>query len=272
MPMNSCSQPAQWHPTYSAGWSHGYCQFTIDCDSPGYASELQCCNAAYGHQNTGFCLSQLPNPPTSSPTDIGGPSIYYPDYDSAWPDAGCINTRPMPSGRPTYTSMLACCKAAYAGQMSGKCLSMLPSPPTGSPTSEDYEADFWYPMYELPWSVSGCSNKLPLPYNNINDRPNYSTQIQCCKTAYAGQISGMCLSMLPNAPTLSPTETGGLSIYYPDYDSAWPDAGCINTRPMPSGRPTYTSMLACCKGAYAGQMSGAYSSMMDEVVIRRYCL
>ena len=91
--------------------------------------------------------------------------------------------------------MLSCCKQAYAGQMSGKCISMLPIDirPTTSPTNADRTANFWYPMYEKSWSTSGCSNKLPLPYNNINDRPNYSTGEECCAKAYAGQSSKACV-------------------------------------------------------------------------------
>ncbi len=38
-------------------------------------------------------------------------------------------------------------------------------------------ADFWYPDYDTAWSVAGCSNKLPLPYRNKNDRPNYYSQV-----------------------------------------------------------------------------------------------
>ena len=37
------------------------------------------------------------------------------------------------------------CKAAYAGQTSGYCLSKLPAPPTTSPTTSDFTVDFWYP-------------------------------------------------------------------------------------------------------------------------------
>ncbi|KAL7528265.1 hypothetical protein ACHAXR_002353, partial [Thalassiosira sp. AJA248-18] len=172
--LNHCA-PAAWHPTYSAGWTNGYCRFTVDCNSPSYGSEVACCKAAYSGQTSGYCLSQLPNPPTTSPTETGGLDVYYPDYETPWADAGCINTRPLPSGRPTYSTMLSCCKGAYAGQMSGKCLSMLPSPPTTSPTTSDFETDFWYPDYDTSWADAGCSNKLPLPFNNKNDRPNYKT-------------------------------------------------------------------------------------------------
>ena len=64
-------------------------------------------------------MSQLESPPTTSPTNTGNTgSLYYPDYETPWSDAGCVNVLPVPSGRPTYTSQLACCKGAYGGQVS----------------------------------------------------------------------------------------------------------------------------------------------------------
>jgi hypothetical protein len=257
---NDANNVAKWHPQYSQGWAAGYCRLTQDCNSPGYSSELACCKGAYAGQTSGNCLRQLPSPPTTSPTKSGGLDVYYPQYDIPWSDAFCTNAGPMPNGRPTYTTMLACCKGAYAGQMSGKCLASLPSPPTGSPTNSAHTGDFWYPDYDTQWSDAGCSNKLPLPYNNKNDRPSYRTQLACCKGAYGGQTSGTCIAQLPSPPTTTPTGSGGYPFYYPDYDMSWSDAVCKNERPLPfttGGRPTYSSMLACCKGAYAGQSSGA---------------
>lgn len=256
---NNKNLVAKWHPQYSAGWASGYCRLTIDCNSPSYNTELACCKGAYAGQTSGFCLSQLPAPPTTSPTTTGGLSVYYPDYGTPWDQATCINMRPMPSGRPTYTSQLACCKGAYAGQMSGACFLGLPSPPSTSPTTDAREADFWYPRYEDSWANSGCSNALPLPYNNKRDRPFYESQLACCKAAYGGQTSGTCLGELPSPPTTSPTATGGFDFFYPDYETPWDQAGCKNDRPLPfltGGRPTYSTMLACCKGAYGGQTSG----------------
>ena len=100
--------------------------------------------------------------------------------------------------------MLECCQNAYAGQMSGKCISMLPEEirPTASPTNTDRTTDFWYPLYEMSWSKSGCSNKLPLPYNNVNDRPNYSTGEECCAKAYGGQTSMACVCEHLGTPQL----------------------------------------------------------------------
>ena len=68
---NDSPPSAAWHPIYSAGWSKGHCHFTIDCNSPSYDTELSCCNGAYKGQTSGYCYSQLDNPPTISPTDVG---------------------------------------------------------------------------------------------------------------------------------------------------------------------------------------------------------
>ena len=68
---NNSPPIAAWHPIYSAGWSKGYCHYTIDCNSPSYDTELSCCNGAYQGQTSGYCYSQLDNPPTISPTDVG---------------------------------------------------------------------------------------------------------------------------------------------------------------------------------------------------------
>ena len=69
-----------------------------------------------------------------SPYNTGGLDVYYPNYNLKWNEGHCINTRQgiilnkdgTPRDRPSYSSMLECCKNAYAGQMSGKCISMLP--------------------------------------------------------------------------------------------------------------------------------------------------
>jgi len=254
----SCATTLLWHPQYSAGWAGGYCLQTKDCNSPSYSTELACCKGSYGPQSSNACLSRLPNPPTTSPTGAGGLDVFYPDYNRPWADGLCINTRPLPNGRPTYTSMLACCKGAYGGQTSGNCLASLPSPPTTSPTGSG-GLDYWYPDYETAWAQAACKNTRPTPFNP-GDRPTYTTLLACCKSAYAGQTSGACLASLPSPPTTSPTGSGGLDYWYADYESDWGGAACKNTRPTPfnrGDRPTYTTLLACCKKEYAGQTSGA---------------
>ena len=117
---NNAHLVATWHPQYNQGWTSGSCKFTKDCDSPSYPSELACCKGAYAGQTSGYCLQQLPSPPTTSPTKGGGLDVYYPQYDIPWSDAFCTNAGPLPSGRPMYSTMLSCCKGAYAGQTSGE--------------------------------------------------------------------------------------------------------------------------------------------------------
>ena len=123
----ACCTEEAWHPTYSAGWTNGYCQFVPDCNSPSYSSELACCKGAYAGQVSGVCLNSLPNPPTGSPTDLGD-VVFYPDYSTEWANAICINDRPLPFGpndRPTYTNMKDCCDKAYGGQISSKFCKVL---------------------------------------------------------------------------------------------------------------------------------------------------
>jgi len=261
------TEAEKWYPSGGSDWTNGYCKFERQCNGnygQGFSTEIACCKGFYGGQMSGTCLSNLPAPPTTSPTMSGGlVDFWYPDYDTAWPDAGCLNTLPLPynnpNDRPQYETQLACCKGAYGGQSSGKCLSQLASPPTTSPTLSGGMAGFWYPDYESAWSDAGCKNEMPLPFNK-GDRPEYDTQLACCKAAYGGQTSGKCLSELASPPTTSPTMAGGVGLlWYPDYSSAWSDAGCKNEVPLPfsaNSRPTYDTQLACCKAAYGGQSSG----------------
>ena len=64
----------------------------------------------------------------------------------------------------------------------------------------------------------------PLP----SGRSTYDTMLDCCKGAYGDQTSGACLAALPSPPNQSPMATGGLDVFYPDYDTGWSSAVCIN--------------------------------------------
>ncbi|KAL7438353.1 hypothetical protein ACHAXH_005877, partial [Discostella pseudostelligera] len=182
---------------------------------------------------------------------------YYPNYDLAWTEGVCINTKPVPSGRPVYATQIACCKGAYGGQASNACIKNLATPPTMAPTNPGAEGTDFYPNYDLPWTEGKCLNTKPVP----SGRPVYATNLACCKGAYGGQASQVCIRSLLNPPTSAPTKPGGGS-YYPDYSLAWSEGKCINTEPVPSGRPVYSSNLACCKSAYAGQVSKTCIKML----------
>ena len=158
--------------------------------------------------------------------------LFFSSSDSkVWTEGECTdapNSAINPNDRPHYETELECCEASYAGQKSGVCKKDLPDQPTSAPTTEEY--DMWYPDYDTAWSVAGCSNARPLPFTT-GGRPVYSSQLECCKASYGGQQSNACINGLPNPPTGSPTESGGLDVYYPDYSSgSWATGTCINTR------------------------------------------
>ena len=62
-------------PSGGSDWTNGYCKFERQCNGnygPGYSTEIACCKGFYGGQMSGTCLSNLPAPPTTSPTMSGG--------------------------------------------------------------------------------------------------------------------------------------------------------------------------------------------------------
>ena len=148
-----------------------------------------------------------------------------------WTEGECINTFPpahRPGDRLHYATELECCEGVYGGQTSGVCKKDLPDQPTSAPTTEEY--DMWYPDYDTAWSDAGCSNVRPLPFT-VGSRPVYDNQLECCAMSYGGQTSNACVNGLPQPPTGSPTESGGLDVYYPDYDGGdWATGTCVNTR------------------------------------------
>ena len=131
----------KWYADYGTAWPTAGCK--SESPYPIYAStlydtQLDCCKAAYAGQSSGACLKGLASPPTSSPTvpgDFG--TDWYADYATSWSIAGCKNTLPRPNyAIQLYKTQLECCKAAYGGQTSEKCVQSLPSPPTKSPSKK----------------------------------------------------------------------------------------------------------------------------------------
>jgi hypothetical protein len=177
-------------------WSTAGCTFKADCDSPGYESELACCDGAYGGQVSGACKAGFANPSTTT-------TQWYADYGSSWAVAGCKTAFPYPSYATTFfDNQLDCCKGAYGGQSSGACLAGLPNSPTMAPVTAGGVGGKWYANYGVAWSIAGCKNTFPYPnYAAIF----YSSQLECCKGAFGGQTSKACVMGLPMAPTLLPT-------------------------------------------------------------------
>ena len=202
-----------WHPNYAVAWNVAGCVKNQDCNSPGYATQLECCKGQYGGQVGGACLAGLATPPTNAPTNVAGPGVtkWYADYGTSWTAAGCKSTTPNPIYATTlFGTQLECCRGAYGGQVSGTCLGGLPNPPTKAPTSLPTlmptsaagAGGQWYADYDTAWSIAGCKNTLPLPIYTI---VTYGSQLECCKAAYGGQTSNACVQGLPNPPTKAPT-------------------------------------------------------------------
>jgi hypothetical protein len=148
---------------------------------------------------------------------------WYANYDTTWINSGCTNTTPLPIYATTFfTTQLECCKAAFMGQLSGACLIGLPNPttplptslpttspsylptstPTKSLTSINPNEGKWYANYGTVWINARCRNTLP--------HPNYATlffesQLECCKSAHAGQTRGACLNGLRSNSPIIPT-------------------------------------------------------------------
>lgn len=277
-----CEITSYWHPTYSAGWTKGYCSFSKQCNNPRYDTQLECCESAYPGQISGHCLSLVPEserPPV--------PETYYPKYDEKWEDGYCVNDRPVPggeNGRPQYDTMVECCEGAYGSQLSKACHAKLPpgERPTGSPTTllGKSQVDVYYPDYDTEWSKAGCTNAKPQEKHGhtmvpCRDRPCYETALECCKGAYAGQMSGACMDLLPEGerPTASPTGIGGPEGWYGMVHTCngqdWSTATCDNKRldygdcgyhmrqPSIQSGDSYETKLECCEAVYSSQYSNA---------------
>ena len=267
---------------YSQPWSTSGCVQVADCNSPGYADQATCCVAQYGGQTGGACSPVISSAPTPANPNNGK---FYADYSTPWPNAGCTNTLPHPSSATVfYDTQLACCKAAFGGQTSNACVMGLPNPPTAnpsvapttvapttkSPTTVAGQGGGWYADYATAWPNAGCKNTTLLP---VYATMFYPTQLACCKAAFGGQTSNACIQGLPNPPTAKPsvapttvapttksptTVAGQGGGWYADYSTAWPNAGCKNTTPLPiHATMFYPTQLACCKAAFGGQTSNA---------------
>ena len=219
---------------------------------------MECCQAAYGGQISGACIKGLPTPPTFSPTTAeGAAGKWYAEQGPAWSNGGCTNTIPYPIYATVFfDTQLSCCKGAFGGQMSGACIKGLANPPTAAPTTTGGVGGKWYADYDTSWPKAGCKNTTPYP---IYAGTFYDSQLLCCKGAFAGQPDNACLKGLANPPTAAPTNVVDLDGgWYADYSTSWPNAGCTNALPRPSfATIIYDTQLACCKGAFSGQTSGA---------------
>ena len=244
-----------YYPRYTGDYNTGWCTAnnSFANGSPGYSTELACCNAAFASQTTGACYGMLPNPPTASPTGVDGPDAYYPNWDLDFAVGVCINTLPAPVGIQVYETELECCKGEYATQTSGACFAALPNPPTVSPTITG-GPDAYYADRSGDWSTGVCINTMPAPVGAVV----YDSELECCKGEYASQSSGACLAALPNPPTASPLSAANAK-FFPIY-SGWETGHCDNDPTQATAGGTtyeYDTQAECCEAWFSGQSSGA---------------
>ncbi|EJK69502.1 hypothetical protein THAOC_09233, partial [Thalassiosira oceanica] len=80
-------------------------------------------------------------------------------------------------------------------------------------------------------------------------------------TASAGSAERRRRRALRGDPELGPGLRKTAGFWYPDYDTTWSIAGCLDDWPLPyanrADRPSYDTMEECCAGSYGGQVSNA---------------
>ena len=123
-----------------------------------------------------------------------GEGSFFPDYETKWEDATCLNTKPFPftpGSRPVYNTQLECCKLAYAGQTSKACLAGLPEGlrPTSSPTGPNGPG--WYNnQNDGDAAVRVCTQETPRPQWGTSG--DYDTLLECCNKEFGWQTSKAC--------------------------------------------------------------------------------
>ena len=142
--------------------------------------------------------------------DCSTVAYFHPVYTAGWSGGYCAQTTGC--NAPSFLTNLECCEQAYVGQSPATCKTTAgiapptpPAPTPGSPPAPPSGGGVWYPDYSAQWGVGKCIDTLPLP--PYGSRPLYTTQLECCKGAYAGQTSNYCIKNLVNAPTSTPSTT-----------------------------------------------------------------
>lgn len=182
-------------------------------------------------------------------SDCSTVAYFHPVYPAGWSGGYCAQTTGC--NAPSFLTNLECCEQAYVGQSPATCKSIAgiapptpPAPTPGSPPAPPSGGGVWYPDYSAQWAVGKCIDTLPLP--PYGSRPLYTTQLECCKGAYAGQTSFYCIKNLVNAPTSMPTTpptqkpSTGPTTFKPTGVPTTSVPTGVPTTPPPTGEPTTT--------------------------------
>jgi hypothetical protein len=204
-PVPGMAAAGTWYPDYPAGWEAGKCINTLPLppygSRPLYATQLQCCMAAYAGQTNNFCIANMDGSPTSQ---YG--TQWYPKYDAV----GTCTTKlplPPPGSRSYFASKEECCQGTYDSWGGTKIADCISGGSTMTPTTS-------VPMTSTPSdspsaspSVSTAGIPLPTAFPTTSkptsEKPSL---VPSSIPSFVGAGGGSNLSQSPTeSPTASPT-------------------------------------------------------------------
>ena len=247
-----------WYPDYNSNYALGKCvnEVPVPSGRPNYDSGEACCQAAYGSQSSGLCLSSLSGvQSTPSSTIVTSTSTEATPAFTSTTSATLTSMMTSSSTSPQDTStQIATTQASTTTTVATTTDATLPQ----VTTTESSISSRWYPDYNNDYALGKCSNELPIP----SGRPNYDSGLECCQAAYGQQASGVCKNMFSNAVSSS---TSLIDRWYPDYHNNYALGKCNNEVPIPSGRPNYDTGFECCQKAYGSQSSGVCLGSLPDL-------
>ena len=242
-----------WYPDYNSNYALGKCvnEVPVPSGRPNYDSGEACCQAAYGSQSSGLCLSSL-----SGAQSTPSSTIATSTSTEATPAITSTTITTLTSMMTSSTTI----PEDTTTQMTTTTVATTTTAVTSSQvtTTESSISSRWYPDYNNDYALGKCINELPIP----SGRPNYDSGLECCQAAYGQQASGVCKTMFPEPGSSS---AALIDRWYPDYNSDYALGKCNNEAPIPSGRPNYDTGFECCQSAYGSQSSGVCLDSLPDL-------
>jgi hypothetical protein len=254
-PSASPAAAGKWYAEQGT-WSIGGCKNTIPY--PVYATvffdnQLACCKGAFDGQTSGACIKGIPNPPTfspttSTPTTTNVTITNLPNSDdttnASTPSPNEIVTNPECDAEPDFISMKSGtgCKEYIFCEHNVIVLTI--TCPDGLLFNGMY-CDFSENVVCVdPETVTSTTN------------PGHETASpsQSLTVSTASPSTRSTSSHTTSTHSVSSAATGK---WYAEQGT-WSIGGCKNTIPYPIYATVFfDNQLACCKGAFDGQTSGA---------------
>ena len=261
-PSASPAAAGKWYAEQGT-WSISGCKNTIPY--PIYATvffddQLACCKGAYDGQTSGACIKGIPNPPTfspttSTPTTTNVTNTYLPNSDDTTnasnPSPNETVKNPECDSEPDFVSMKSgtgCKEYIYCEQ---NVIVLTVSCPDGLLFNGMY-CDFSENVVCVdPETVTSTTS----PGKSTALTPiETASPSQSLTTNTASPSTRSTSSHTTSTPSVGPAAAGK---WYAEQGT-WSIGGCKNTIPYPIYATVFfDNQLACCKGAFDGQMSGA---------------